>query len=82
LRKYNFHIFQTYKLKVMGVENFRRSLGKAGMGWSQPARVDHMYKKMWAGRRGKFLEESSLEHLCIASNQQSPAGCALKSDIL
>jgi hypothetical protein len=28
----------------------RRSLGKVGMCWSQPARVDHLHKK-WRARR-------------------------------
>jgi hypothetical protein len=37
-------------------ENFRRSLGRASMCWSQLARVDHMCKNMWAGRRKKICK--------------------------
>jgi hypothetical protein len=40
----------------------RRSLDRAGMCWSQPARVDHMCKKMWVGRRRKFLQKRSFSH--------------------
>jgi hypothetical protein len=38
------------KLSVFEVS--RRSLGRAGMCWSQPARVDHLCKK-WRARRKK-----------------------------
>jgi hypothetical protein len=38
-------------------ENFRRSLGRAGMCCSQPVRVDHMYKNMWAGGRRIFWQQ-------------------------
>jgi hypothetical protein len=40
-------------------ENFRRSLGRAGMYWSQPARVDYISPKRWATGIRKF-EKSSL----------------------
>jgi hypothetical protein len=32
--------------KLWMFDVFRRSLGRAGMCWSQPARVDHMCQKM------------------------------------
>jgi hypothetical protein len=41
--------------KLWVFEVFRRSLGRAGMCWSQSARVDHMRKK-WAGGK-KNLEK-------------------------
>jgi hypothetical protein len=37
--------------KLWVFEVSRRSLGMAGMCWSQPARVDHLYKKWRAGRK-------------------------------
>jgi hypothetical protein len=45
----------TYQ-KLWVFEVFRRSLGRAGMCWSQPARVDHMRKK-WKARGKKNLEK-------------------------
>jgi hypothetical protein len=50
-------------------ENFRRSLGKAGMCWSQPARVDYMCKNLWARRRKFFLQRRSLGYLHRASDR-------------
>jgi hypothetical protein len=45
--------------KLWMFEVFRRSMGKAGMRWSQPARVDYISPKRWAvGIRN--LEESPL----------------------
>jgi hypothetical protein len=38
--------------KLWVFEVSRRSLGRAGMCWSQPARVDHFHKK-WRARRKK-----------------------------
>jgi hypothetical protein len=43
-------------------ENFKRSLGRAGMCWSQPIQVDHMCKKRWAEGRRKILQGESLGH--------------------
>jgi hypothetical protein len=37
--------------KLWMFEVSRRSLGRAGMCWSQPARVDHLCKKWRAGRK-------------------------------
>jgi hypothetical protein len=37
--------------KLWVFEVSRRSLGRAGMCWSQPARVDHLHKKWRAGRK-------------------------------
>jgi hypothetical protein len=34
--------------KLWVFENFRRSLGRAGMCWSQPTRVDYIGPKKWA----------------------------------
>jgi hypothetical protein len=39
--------------KLWVFEVLRRSLGRAGMCWSQPAIVDHMHKKWRAG--GKLI---------------------------
>jgi hypothetical protein len=39
--------------KLWMFEVSRRSLGRAGMCWSQPARVDHLHKK-WRARRKKI----------------------------
>jgi hypothetical protein len=48
----NFIIFGSTNKKLWVFENFRRSLGKAGMCWNQLARIDHMCKKMLVkGRR-------------------------------
>jgi hypothetical protein len=37
--------------KLWVFEVSRRSLGRAGMCWSQPARVDHLHKKWRVGRK-------------------------------
>jgi hypothetical protein len=37
--------------KLWVFELSRRSLGRAGMCWSQPARVDHLHKKWRVGRK-------------------------------
>jgi hypothetical protein len=55
--------------KLWVLENFRRSLGRAGMCWSQPTRIDHMCKNMWIGGRNFFLQGGSLGHPCRASGQ-------------
>jgi hypothetical protein len=34
--------------KLWTVEVLRRSMGRAGMCWSQPARVDYINPKRWA----------------------------------
>jgi hypothetical protein len=62
----NFIIFGPMDQKLWMLENFRRSLGRVGMCWSQPTRVDHMCKNMWAGASRKILEETSLRHSCVA----------------
>jgi hypothetical protein len=53
-------------------ENFRRSLSRAGMYWSQPARVDDMCKNMWAGRRGDFARR---KFRAPAQKRQVTASC-------
>jgi hypothetical protein len=45
-------IFGTTNQKLWVIEVFRRSVGRAGMCWSEPARVDHMRKK-WRARGKK-----------------------------
>jgi hypothetical protein len=47
----NFMILGATDQKLWVFEVFRRSLGKVGMYWSQPTRVDHMRRKCKA--RGK-----------------------------
>jgi hypothetical protein len=42
--------------KLWVFEVFRRSLGRAGMCWNQPARVDHMHKKRRVGGK-KFIKK-------------------------
>jgi hypothetical protein len=37
--------------KLWVFEVSRRSMGRAGMCWSQPTRVDHLHKKWRAGRK-------------------------------
>jgi hypothetical protein len=51
----NFISFGPTDQKLWKFEIFRRSLGRANMCWSQPARIDHMYKKLRAGRRFYFF---------------------------
>jgi hypothetical protein len=57
--------------KLWVFEVFRRSLGRAGMYWSKPTRVDHMCKKRRVGRRIIFLHMVRLGHW--AGNQRSCA---------
>jgi hypothetical protein len=45
--------------KLWMFENFRRSLGKAGMCWTQPARIDYISPKKWAVGISRF-EKSPL----------------------
>jgi hypothetical protein len=40
--------------KLWMFENFRRSLGRVGMCWSQSARVDYISPKRWAAKIRKF----------------------------
>jgi hypothetical protein len=72
----NLMIFGPMDQKLWMFENFRRSLGKAGMCWSQIARVDHMCKNTWTGGRRIFLATSSLGHPRVASGW--PAGAYQK----
>jgi hypothetical protein len=66
----NFIIFGLTDQKLWMFEILRRSLGRVGMCWSQPARVDHMYKKRWVGGRRKILQEGGgLGHLCRAGRR-------------
>jgi hypothetical protein len=45
--------------KLWMFEVSRRSLGRAGMCWSQPARVDHLHKKWRAGRKKKIKKNGN-----------------------
>jgi hypothetical protein len=65
----NFIIFGPMDQKLWMIENSRRSMGRAGMYCSQPIRVEHMCKNMWAGGRRKILGESSLGHPRLAHGQ-------------
>jgi hypothetical protein len=58
----NFIIFGPTDQKLWMFEVFRRSLGRAGMCWSQPARVHHMRKKWRTGGRNFFLQRLGLGH--------------------
>jgi hypothetical protein len=55
----NFIIFGPTDQKLFVFENFRRSLGKASMCWSQLARLDYISPKRWAARIRRF-EKSPL----------------------
>jgi hypothetical protein len=59
-------VFGPTDQKLWVFEVSRRSLGKAGMCWSQPARVDHLHKKWRAGRK-----KSSRK---MGTAPQAPAG--------
>jgi hypothetical protein len=48
LHEYKFYDFRSYGSKVMGVLNF---LEKSRQGRHVLERIDHMWKKMGAGRR-------------------------------
>jgi hypothetical protein len=48
----NFMILEAMDQKLWVLEVFRKSLGRAGMCWSQSARVDHLRKK-WRAREKK-----------------------------
>jgi hypothetical protein len=55
----------------------RRSLGRVGMCWSQPTRVDHLCKKWRAGRK-KIQEKWEQPDKAM---RQPPAGCSHFSEI-
>jgi hypothetical protein len=66
----NFIIFELMDQNLWMFENFRRSLGRAGMCWSQLPTVHHMCKNRWAGGKERFLAGANLGHLGAASDQQ------------
>jgi hypothetical protein len=73
----NFMISGATVQKLWMFEVFGQGLTRAGMCWSQPARVDHLHKK-WRAREKKFKKkELSAPYPGItpepAGNQQSPA---------
>jgi hypothetical protein len=55
--------------KLWDNQKLRRCLGRAGMCWTQPPRVDYIFKKMWAGGRREILAMESLGHLRKASER-------------
>jgi hypothetical protein len=73
----NFIIYGPRNQNLWGYEHFRRSLGKAGTCWSQPARVDYMYKKMWVGGRRIFLQGGSYDRSREAGDYWSLDCCRL-----
>jgi hypothetical protein len=60
--KYKIHNFGPMEQRLQGNKKFKRSLGRAGMCRSQPARVDHKYKKKWARGRRKIFQGENLGH--------------------
>jgi hypothetical protein len=59
----NFMILSAMDQKLWMFEVLRKSLGRAGMCWSHPARVDHMCKKWRAGgkknsKKGKRVRQA------------------------
>jgi hypothetical protein len=70
----SFIIFGPTDQKLWVFENFKRSLGRAGMCWSQPTRVDHTCKKMRAVGNRKILKERSLGHPRRAGRRPLIAG--------
>jgi hypothetical protein len=50
----NFISFRPIDKKLWVYENFRRSLGRAGMCYSQPTRIDHINPKTWAAGIRRF----------------------------
>jgi hypothetical protein len=63
----NFIFFGPTNQKLWGNENFKRTLGWASKYWSQPARIDHMFQKLW--EEDKFWQGRTLGHLCKAGKR-------------
>jgi hypothetical protein len=51
----------------------RRSLGKAGMCWSQPARVDHLNKKWRVGRKNISRKMGTAPQVQVSTRGRPPA---------
>jgi hypothetical protein len=66
------------KQKLWVFEVSKRSLGRAGMCWSQLARVDHMPKKWRAGRKNISRKMGTAPQAHVGGpwpvGEQSPAG--------
>jgi hypothetical protein len=60
-------LFRPTDKKLWIFEVFRRSLGKAGMYWSQPVRVDHMCQKVRPRNILFYFCRMSLGHLAAGS---------------
>ena len=63
------------KQKLWLFKDFRRSLGKADICWSQPIRVDHMCKNMWARRKKNCKGEVQDIHARLVGNLPPPLFC-------
>jgi ribosomal protein S30 len=62
----NFIIFGPIDQKLWRNKKIKRSLGRASKCWSQPPRIDHMCKKMYAWRRRGILQGTRGAHyMCI-----------------
>jgi hypothetical protein len=69
----NFMILGAMDQKLWMFEVFRRSMGRAGMCWSQPARVDHVHKKWKArGKKNSKKENRSQQPSVDRSYIDSP----------
>jgi hypothetical protein len=66
----NFIIFGPTYQKLWVFEVFGQGLVRAGMCWSQPARVDYLHKK-WRVKKKKFKKKGIV---CPLSKRQ-PHGC-------
>jgi hypothetical protein len=59
----NFIIFGHMSQKLWENKKFRRSMDRVGKYLSQPTRIDHMCKKMWARGRRRILQGRRYGHL-------------------
>jgi hypothetical protein len=58
----NFIIFGPMDQKLWVFEVFMRSMGRAGMCYMKPIRVDHMCQKLRAGAKKFILQRVCLGH--------------------
>jgi hypothetical protein len=73
--KKKFVFFGPTDQKLWVFEVSRRSLGRAGMFWNQPARVDHLHKKWRAGRNFFSREMGTAPKAQVSTRgQQATAG--------
>jgi hypothetical protein len=68
--------FRPTDQKLWVFEVSRRSLGRAGMCCSQPARVDHLHKKWRAGRKKNSRKMGTVPQAQVSTRgQQATRGC-------